>query len=125
MGGAATTTGTAPALRSGAPTAPGLANKRVLVIGAGGLGCPAARVLARSGVGEIAIADDDLVDASNLHRQTLFGPEHIGRAKAQVAAERLRIEAFDAGHQGITVAREIRVLPDTAVDIVTGYDLVL
>ena len=102
-----------------------LATKRVLLVGAGGLGCAAGRVLARSGVGLIDIADDDRVDESNLHRQTLYRPEDVGRPKAALAAARL-IQEGDRAGQGVgTVAREIRVLPDEAREIVAGYDLVL
>jgi molybdopterin/thiamine biosynthesis adenylyltransferase len=64
--------------------------RRVLVIGAGGLGGPAALGLAAGGVRAITLVDDDLVEASNLGRQCLFGDADVGRPKAQVLAEALR-----------------------------------
>ncbi len=63
---------------------------RVLIVGAGGLGCPAAETLARAGVGHMYIIDDDVVEASNLQRQTLFTPEDIGQCKAQTAQQALQ-----------------------------------
>jgi len=66
-----------------------LAQSSVVVIGAGGLGCAVLSGLAGAGVGTIAIVDDDLVEAANLHRQPLYTPADIGRPKAMVAAERL------------------------------------
>jgi adenylyltransferase/sulfurtransferase len=59
------------------------------VIGVGGLGCPAALALARAGVGTLGLVDPDTVDASNLPRQTLYTDADVGRAKVDVAAERL------------------------------------
>nr|MDA3872535.1 ThiF family adenylyltransferase [Kiritimatiellia bacterium] len=67
-----------------------LADSAILVIGAGGLGCPALQYLAAAGVGRIVIVDGDRVDATNLHRQILFTAADIGRNKAETAAERLR-----------------------------------
>jgi adenylyltransferase/sulfurtransferase len=67
-----------------------LAQGAVLVIGAGGLGVPVLQYLAAAGVGRIGIADGDTVEASNLHRQPLYGPADVGARKATVAAERLR-----------------------------------
>jgi len=61
----------------------------VLLIGAGGLGCPAALYLAAAGVGRIGLVDDDVVDASNLQRQILYSTGDLGRRKVDVARERL------------------------------------
>ena len=66
-----------------------LGTARVLVIGAGGLGCPALEYLTAAGVGRIGIADDDVVDETNLQRQTLYATADIGRKKTEVARERL------------------------------------
>jgi sulfur-carrier protein adenylyltransferase/sulfurtransferase len=67
-----------------------LLNSSVLLLGAGGLGSPAAMYLAAAGVGKIGIVDFDVVDASNLQRQLLHGIEDIGRPKADSAADTLR-----------------------------------
>jgi adenylyltransferase/sulfurtransferase len=60
-----------------------------LVVGVGGLGAPAAAALAAAGVGTIGLVDPDTVDVSNLHRQPLYASTDLGRAKVEVAAERL------------------------------------
>ena len=62
---------------------------KVLVIGAGGLGCPVLQYLAAAGVGTLGIVDQDMVELSNLHRQILYTVNDIGRLKADCAAERL------------------------------------
>jgi adenylyltransferase/sulfurtransferase len=67
-----------------------LENARVLIIGAGGLGSPAALYLASSGVGNLTIVDFDKVDATNLPRQILYRDTDVGSAKASAAAEQLR-----------------------------------
>lgn len=63
---------------------------RALIIGAGGLGCPAATYLAASGIGAIEWVDGDVVDATNLARQTLFGPADIGQPKVLSGSAALR-----------------------------------
>lgn len=66
-----------------------LADARVHVIGLGALGCPAADLLVRAGVGEVRLIDRDVVELANLHRQTLFVEADVGRAKVEAAAQRL------------------------------------
>ena len=66
-----------------------LANAKVLVVGAGGLGCPALSYLAGAGVGQISICDGDRLEVTNLHRQTLYSHYDIGDYKAQLAKKRL------------------------------------
>jgi adenylyltransferase/sulfurtransferase len=67
-----------------------LQDARVLVIGAGGLGCPALQYLVAAGVGMIGIVDGDTIDLTNLHRQILYGMDDIGKAKAITATNKLQ-----------------------------------
>jgi sulfur-carrier protein adenylyltransferase/sulfurtransferase len=64
-------------------------NSKVLVIGAGGLGCPVLQYLAAAGVGKIAIAEFDMVDETNLQRQVLYGSDDVGKLKSIIAKNRL------------------------------------
>ena len=92
----------------------------MVVVGAGGLGAPALYYLAAAGVGRIGIVDDDVVELSNLQRQVLFGTADLGRAKAEVAAERLR-----ALNPEIAVEpHRLRLCAATA-DVLDGYDVVV
>ncbi|WP_312362363.1 HesA/MoeB/ThiF family protein [Sphingobacterium sp.] len=68
-----------------------LSRSRVLVIGAGGLGCPVLQYLVSSGVGEVGIVDHDTIEIDNLQRQVLYNTEEVGRFKANVAAAKLRL----------------------------------
>lgn len=67
-----------------------LASAKVLVIGAGGLGCPVLQYLAATGVGHIGIADYDTVSYSNLNRQVLFGQADIGKSKVDIAKDKVK-----------------------------------
>ena len=67
-----------------------LKNSRVVVVGVGGLGCPVAQILARSGVGYLHLIDHDTIDDSNLQRQSLFVADDVGKPKAQVAYDKLK-----------------------------------
>lgn len=67
-----------------------LKNASILIVGVGGLGCPAAAYLAGAGVGKIGLVDGDTVELSNLHRQILHVEKSIGQRKVDSAAERLR-----------------------------------
>ncbi|MCX6185519.1 MAG: HesA/MoeB/ThiF family protein, partial [Bacteroidetes bacterium] len=66
-----------------------LSEASVLVIGAGGLGCPALQYLAAAGVGSIGIVDFDIVDETNLQRQVLYSINDVGNLKAEVAASKI------------------------------------
>ncbi|MDN5865232.1 MAG: HesA/MoeB/ThiF family protein [Gammaproteobacteria bacterium] len=98
-----------------------LARARVLVVGAGALGTPALYYLAAAGVGSIGIADDDVLELSNLHRQILYRSGDIGRSKADAATERL-VEFNPDIH---AEAHRLRVTADNAVALFRGYDIVL
>ena len=65
-------------------------SSKVLIVGAGGLGCPAAEFLSRAGVGIVGIVDNDKVSLSNLHRQSLYNTSDIGKFKVQVAKKKLK-----------------------------------
>lgn len=93
---------------------------RVLVIGAGGLGAPLIQYLAAAGVGEIGVADDDVVSLSNLQRQVLHGEADVGRRKVESAADAV---ARLNPHVRI-VQHALRVAPDNVDEIVRGYDIV-
>src|SRR5690606_29909013 len=94
---------------------------KVLVVGAGGLGSPAALYLAAAGVGEIRVADHDRVDLSNLQRQILHGEADVERLKVASAADRLR--AINSA----TLIHPIseKLLGPLLEDAVAGVDLVL
>jgi molybdopterin/thiamine biosynthesis adenylyltransferase len=104
---------------------PTLSTKHVAFVGVGGLGCPAARVLAQSGVGKLTLLDDDRVHPTNLHRQTLFHDADAGVPKAEVAAQRLTEEAARAGWHVEVVAVRRRILPDNVLERLRDVDLVL
>jgi molybdopterin/thiamine biosynthesis adenylyltransferase len=94
---------------------------RVLVVGAGGLGSPVLRLLAQSGVAHITVVDDDRVDESNLHRQTLYTKDDVGHSKIERAANVLRGIC-----PGLSVrAVEGRFVPGTAMALLEDHDLVI
>lgn len=98
-----------------------LKQAKVLIIGAGGLGCPLLQYITASGVGTIGIIDGDTVDVSNLHRQILFDVNSIGKNKAVESKNKLKalnpyieIEAFP-----------IRLEAENALEIVQNYDIIV
>jgi molybdopterin/thiamine biosynthesis adenylyltransferase/rhodanese-related sulfurtransferase len=98
-----------------------LQEARVLIVGAGGLGSPAALYLAAAGVGVLGVVDDDAVEVSNLHRQILHGTADIGRQKAASAADALqRLNP----HVRVETHRE-RLTASRAESLFAGYDVVV
>ena len=98
-----------------------ISSARILVIGAGGLGCPALQYLAGAGVGTLGVIDFDIVEESNLQRQVLFGTSSLGKNKALAAGERL---------QDLNPEININAIPamldaDNAVALFMEYDIVI
>ncbi len=96
-----------------------LQNAKVLIVGAGGLGCPAAQYLAAAGIGTIGIADYDTVSVSNLHRQILYSPGEVGQLKAVVACKKLSIQ--NPGIQLIPLVEKITF--ENVMDVIALYDI--
>ncbi len=94
---------------------------RVLLVGAGGLGCVAAPLLAAAGVGVVGLVDPDVVSLSNLQRQTLYRTEDVGRLKVDCARERLG----EINPHVEVEAHPVELTAQTGAGIVAGYDLVL
>ncbi|KAK3951416.1 hypothetical protein QBC32DRAFT_239300 [Pseudoneurospora amorphoporcata] len=98
-----------------------LLNAKVLIIGAGGLGCPAAQYLAGAGIGTIGLVDGDVVERSNLHRQVGHSTSRIGQPKVSSLMTHLK------GLNPLPnyVAHECHITPLNAADLVAPYDLIL
>ena len=93
----------------------------VLIVGAGGLGSPAALYLAAAGVGRIGLVDFDTIDLTNLQRQIIYTTSDVGRAKLDVSAQRLRginPEIDVVTHNG-------RLTRENALDVIANYDVVI
>lgn len=98
-----------------------LLSSHVLLVGAGGIGCPAIQYLAAAGVGTISVVDDDVVSLSNLQRQILYTENDIGTAKidaAGAAVARLNPDVTFIGHKK-------RIDRSTSADILAGADVVI
>jgi molybdopterin/thiamine biosynthesis adenylyltransferase/rhodanese-related sulfurtransferase len=98
-----------------------LRRARVLLVGAGGLGSPAALYLAAAGVGTLGLVDFDVVDASNLQRQILHGTANIGRSKLDSARDRLRDINPHVHVEGFPV----RLGAENAREIAEGFDVIV
>lgn len=98
-----------------------LSAAKVLVIGAGGLGCPVLQYLVAAGVGEIGIADGDTVDISNLQRQVLYTEQEVGLQKVTVAEKKLT-----ALNPHVKIKTYPFFIDNTnALDVIRGYDIVV
>ena len=93
----------------------------ILIVGIGGLGCPAAENLVRSGVGNIGLIDDDIVNLSNIHRQSLFDTNDINKSKVIVAAKKLK-----AINPNVNITTYKKRLNNKNIgEIIKNYDLII
>lgn len=98
-----------------------LRDAKILIVGMGGLGCPALQYLVGAGIGKLGIMDADTVSISNLHRQLLFSEQEIGRKKVAVASEKMKL--LDAE---VTIdTYPFALTNQNALSIISGYDLVI
>jgi molybdopterin/thiamine biosynthesis adenylyltransferase/rhodanese-related sulfurtransferase len=98
-----------------------LLDAKVLLLGAGGLGSPAALYLAAAGVGTLGILDNDVVDLSNLQRQVIHSSERIGTPKVDSAEETIKALNPDVN----VVKHAVRLGPENIMEILPGYDIVV
>ena len=98
-----------------------LLNARVLLVGAGGLGSPAALYLAAAGIGTLGLVDDDEVDSSNLQRQVIHTTERVGTPKTESA--RTSIEALNPDVD--VVEHRTRLAADNILEIIEDYDVIV
>ncbi|KAJ9305726.1 hypothetical protein DTO217A2_4796 [Paecilomyces variotii] len=98
-----------------------LRSSSVLIVGAGGLGCPAAQYLAGAGVGTLGLVDGDVVEHSNLHRQVLHRTRNVGKLKVDSAIESLK----ELNPHPKYVAHRAHLTPEDAPKIFKNYDIIL
>ena len=98
-----------------------ISNAKILVVGAGGLGCPVLQYLAAAGIGTIGIIDFDIVTESNLQRQVLFGTSSLGKNKAIAAKERL----IDLNNTITILTYTEKLTHKNAVDLFNAYDIII
>ena len=94
---------------------------KILIVGVGGLGCPAAENLTRAGVGTIGLVDNDTVNISNIHRQSLFSSKDIKKTKVSVAAKKLK----DINPGTIIKTYNTRLNEKNIKKIIKNYDLII
>jgi molybdopterin/thiamine biosynthesis adenylyltransferase/rhodanese-related sulfurtransferase len=94
---------------------------RMVIIGAGGLGSPAALYLAAAGVGTLGLVDHDVVDLSNLQRQLLHSTPDVGRAKIESGAQRIH----SINPEVNVISHGVRLSADNALEILDGYDVII
>lgn len=98
-----------------------LQQAKVLIVGAGGLGCPSAQYQASAGIGTLGIADFDTISISNLHRQVLYTPQDVGLSKVLVACERLQKQNPDIK----LVPHQLKITSDNVMELLQQYDIIV
>ena len=105
----------------GVPGQKKIIKAKVLVVGMGGLGCPAAEFLTRAGVGSLGIIDPDVVDLSNIHRQSLFNSEDLKKSKVLAARKKLK----KINPKTDINCYKIKLNKKNCLDIIKKYDFVI
>lgn len=98
-----------------------LAKAKILIIGAGGLGCPALQYLAAAGIGTLGIVDYDTISITNLHRQTLYATGDVGKLKVEIAAQKLK----NLNPEIEIISFATQLTNQNALDIIKDFDLVI
>ncbi|MEO6456320.1 MAG: HesA/MoeB/ThiF family protein [Ginsengibacter sp.] len=98
-----------------------LQSAKVLIVGMGGLGSPAAQYLVATGVGTIGIADFDIVSISNLHRQILYSPADVGLKKVVVASKKLQQQNSDT----CLIQHDVKITSENVMEIILPYEIVV
>tara|TARA_A100001234_G_scaffold145977_1_gene128298 strand:+ start:132 stop:863 length:732 start_codon:yes stop_codon:yes gene_type:complete len=96
-------------------------SSKVLIVGVGGLGCPAAENLVRAGVGTVGLIDNDIVNLSNIHRQSLFSSKDIKKQKVSVAAKKLK----EINPQTKIETYKLRLNEKNIKNIIKDYELII
>tara|TARA_B100000945_G_scaffold289781_1_gene263088 strand:+ start:1176 stop:1907 length:732 start_codon:yes stop_codon:yes gene_type:complete len=96
-------------------------SSKVLIVGVGGLGCPAAENLVRAGVGTIGLIDNDVVNLSNIHRQSLFSSKDLKKQKVSVAAKKLK----EINPQTKIETYKLRLNEKNIKNIIKNYELII
>jgi len=96
-------------------------SSKILIVGIGGLGCPAAESLTRAGIGTIGLVDNDIINLSNIHRQSLFNSKDVKKLKVSVAAKKLK----EINPLTKIVTYKLRLNKQNAENIIKNYEIII
>jgi len=96
-------------------------SSKILIVGVGGLGCPAAENLTRAGVGTIGLVDNDIINLSNIHRQSLFNSKDVKKLKVSVAAKKLK----EINPHTKVITYKSRLNDKNIKNIIKNYELII
>ena len=96
-------------------------SSKILIVGVGGLGCPAAENLVRAGIGTIGLIDNDIVNLSNIHRQSLFSSKDIKKSKVNVAAKKLK----EINPLTKIKTYKLRLNKNNIINIIKNYEIII
>jgi len=96
-------------------------SSKILIVGVGGLGCPAAESLTRAGIGTIGLVDNDIINLSNIHRQSLFNSKDVKKLKVSVAAKKLK----EINPLTKIVTYKLRLNKQNVENIIKNYEIII